>query len=156
MKRISLLAAFLLIGACATGSGDEVSRADIEMFQLVGPADLGYPSGEIEIKFGLRIGNPTSEAITLRQVELVPVGLGGPYEVIRRTYYFSKQVIEPNQGRAVSFWAKADAEGDSQAADANAPVALRAIAVFDSPSGSFRKVLMKTFTQRGTGPTSGQ
>ena len=156
MKRLGLLAVLLLFAAaCASTAGEANTPADIEMFQLVGPADLSYPTGEIEIKFGLRIGNRSGETITLKQVELMPVGSGGPYEVIRRTYYFANQSIAPNQSKGVSFWAKADAEGDSLANDANAPVSVRAVAIFDSPAGSFRKVLTKNFSQHGVGPTRG-
>jgi hypothetical protein len=156
MKRLTLIACLAVLAACASGgSNTKIIQPDVEMYQLVGPADLNYPGGAIEVQFALRIANRSGEAIKLRQVEMTPVGAGGPYVITRRTYYFNQE-IAPNQFKDVSFWARASAEGDAFAMDANAPVNVRAVATFESPSGGFRKILMKTFSQQGTGPREGQ
>ena len=52
-------------------------------------------------------------------------------------------------------WEVPYAEGDAYAPDANAPVSLRAVAHFKTATGSFQKILMKTFPQQGTGPREG-
>lgn len=125
------------------------------MIQLNGPADQNFPAGEIEVQFALRIANKSGETIKLKQVEMFPVGLGGPYEIRRKTYFFNQDVA-PNASKDVSFWARAVAEGDAYAGDANAPVSLRAVAVFETADGSFRKILSKTFNQRGRGAVGSQ
>lgn len=155
MKRLTLLACVAVLAACASGPKAKIIQPDVEMYQLVGPADLNYPSGAIEVQFALRISNRSSEAIKLRQVEMTPVGMGGPYVITRRTYHFNQE-IAPNEFKDVSFWARANAEGDAFALDANAPVGVRAVATFESPSGGFRKILMKNFSQHGMGPREGQ
>ena len=157
MKRLLLFLGVAFLAACSSTSSQKVNiiQPEIEMYQLVGPADLNYPSGEIEVQFGLHIANKSSETIKLRQVEMTPVGYGGPYAVRRRTYFF-KEDIEGLGSKEVSFWARAVAEGDAYAGDANAPVSLRAVAMFETPNGSFRKILMKTFNQQGRGPVKAQ
>jgi hypothetical protein len=126
----------------------------VELFQLIGPADLNFPSGSIEVQFGLRTTNESPDTIRLRQIQMTPVGLGGPYTIRNRTYFFNEEVAA-KETKDIAFWARADAEGDRYALDANAPTTVRAIVFFESPKGAFRKVMMKTFPQRGTGPTAG-
>jgi hypothetical protein len=153
MKRFTLLACAFALLSCSS-SNPNIIRPEVNLYQLVGPADLNYPAGAIEVQFALRVVNKSGEPITLQQIQMIPMGLGGPYRVAQRTYYFN-QSIAPNGTKEVPFWARALAEGDAYATDANAPVSLRAIAHFSSPAGSFQQILMKTFPQRGTGPTEG-
>jgi hypothetical protein len=140
------LALLLALTACSTASSVREASTKVELVQLVGPAELNYPRGDIEVQFGLRITNQSPVAIRLRQIQMTPVGLGGPYQLVNRTYPFNEEVAA-NSARDVSWWARAIAEGDPNASDANAPVSLRAIALFESPEGHFRKVVMKTFRQ---------
>lgn len=156
MKRLTLLAvAAALLAACSTGPKVNILQPEIEMYQLVGPADLNYPSGRIEVQYAFRIENRSAEPIKLTQVQMAPMGAGGPYVVQRWTYHINR-TIAPNATEDVAFWAHAFAEGDAYALDANAPVSLRAVAMFDSPAGRFRKILTKTFGQQGAGPKGSQ
>lgn len=152
MKRLSLLA-WSLILACSssTPKATNIVQPEVDLYQVIGPADLNYPKGAIEVQFAVHVANKSAEAITLRQVDIVPVGLGGPYRVRTRTYPMNES-IAANGSRDIEFWAQADASGDQFANDANAPVSVRAIAHFQSPAGAFRKILMKTFSQDGSGP----
>ena len=155
MKRLTLLACAFAVLACASGPRVDIIQPDVEMFQLVGPADQNFPSGLIEVQYALRITNRSSEPIKLTQVQINPVGAGGPYSVVRRTYRTPRD-IAPNETVEVPFWARAFAEGDAYALDANAPVSVRAVAHFQTAAGGgFQKILMKTFSQQGTGPRSG-
>ena len=156
MKHLALAALFVLaLAGCSTTPAATPSATSVDLFQLVGPADLAYPSGSIEIQFGLRVENTGPDAIRLRQIHMMPVGMGGPYEVRNRVYFFNEEVAARGK-RDIAFWARAEAEGDMFAPDANAPTTVRAIAIFESPKGGFRKVLMKAFRQRGLGPAAGQ
>lgn len=155
MKRAILLAVSVAMLACSSGPKVRTIRPEIQFVQLQGPADMSYPSGEFEVQYGLHVANRSSEPITLKQVRVEPVGRGGPYVVRAETYYVTK-TIGPDQFEDVSFWARADGSGDSHAMDATAPVTIRAIAYFDSPSGDFRQVLMKTLQQYGNGRRGGE
>ena len=154
MKRFTLLACAFALLSCSSSSNPNIIQPDVNLFQLVGPADLNYPSGAIEVQFALRVVNNSSEPITLHQIQMMPIGLGGPYRVAQRTYHFNEP-IEANGTREVPFWARAVADGDAYATDANAPVSLRAVAHFRTAEGSFQKILMKTFPQQGTGAREG-
>jgi hypothetical protein len=156
MKRLTLLACAFAVVACASGPRVDIIQPDVEMLQLVGPADLNYPRGLIEVQYALRITNRSSEPIQLTQIQLNPVGAGGPYSVARQTYRTPRD-IAPNATVEVPFWARAYAQGDAFALDANAPVSVRAVAYFRSAAGGgFQKILMKTFGQQGTGPRPSQ
>lgn len=149
-----------LLSACTSSAPDVPTAADLKLLepeirfvQLVGPADLQYPAGDIEVKYGLRIVNKSAEAFTLRRVRVEPVNLGGPYAVRRHSYFFDT-AVPAEKTTDVTFWAKAVAEGDPYAMDARAPVAVRGVAFFDSPAGPFRIVFSGNFSQQG-GPTAG-
>lgn len=155
MKRLTLLACVIALAACSSAPRADILQPDIEMYQLIGPADLNYPRGLIEVQYAFRIANNSGEPITLKQVQISPVGEGGPYSVERWTYPISRE-IAANASADVPFWVRARSVGDAYAVDANAPVSLRAVAIFQSPSGTFRKVMMKTFPQQGMGPREAQ
>lgn len=157
MKRLTLLACALLLlaGSCGTGNRAKIAPPELELYQMIGPADLNYPRGAIEVQFALKIANKSAEPITLRQIQMMPVGMGGPYRIESHTYYFNSRVAG-NASQDVPFWARATASGDAHAIDVNAPVSVRAVALFESESGRFQRILMKTFSQHGTGPRSGQ
>lgn len=149
MKRLAILAACAALLACSSGSKKvNIIRPEIGLVQLVGPADLNYPTGDIEVQYGMRIANRSAETITLRRIEVAPVGGGGPYTLRRESYYFTREV-GPDQFADIAFWAKATADGNAMASDATAPVTIRATAYFDAPSGGFREVVMRTFQQYG-------
>ena len=149
MKRLALLLSSLTFLSCA-GTQANIVQPDVDLIQVVGPADQNYPSGAMEVQFALRVRNNSSEPITLRQVQVMPVGEGGPYRVVAGTYHFNVP-IPPNASVDHPFWARAVGSGDPHALDANAPVNVRAVAQFQSPAGRFQKILMRTFGQHGRG-----
>ena len=150
----TLLAAGLAFGliACAGGNATSVSPPELTFVQLSGPADQNYTGGRIEVQYGLRIANRSGETITLRQIQIQPVGAGGPYRVVPKSYYFER-AVPAQQFEDVTFWADAVAGGDPMADDARAPVTIRATAFFESPAGNFRRVFTQMLDQTGSGST---
>lgn len=146
-------AAFTVAGislalACSSGNRAKIIQPELEFVQLVGPEELNFQQGDIEIQYGLRIANRSSETISLQQIQLASVGAGGPYQLRRETYFF-KRDVPPGQFTDVAFWAKAISTGDFASLDANAPVTVRGTAIFSSPVGDFRQVFVKVLNQGG-------
>jgi hypothetical protein len=151
MKILAAVAATVLFTGCSSGPQATLVRPEIELVQLSGPADQNYSPGRIEVQYGVRISNRSSEPITLRQIQIQSTGAGGPYRLERATYYFDRQV-KPESYEDVTFWARAFASGDAFAIDAQAPVTIRAAAYFDAASGNFREVFTKMLNQTGRAP----
>ena len=152
MKRLALLALSLTVLACSSSSPEaqkaKATQPNVDFVQMVGPADLGYPPGQFDVQYGVRVQNPSAQPITLRRIAVETVGGGGPYLLRRDTYYF-KDVIDAQNQKDLSFWAHAIATGRADSADSQAFVTIRAIAYFDTPTGMVRKVVMKNFGQMG-------
>ncbi len=156
MKRILLLAclASLAMVACATHDAThdvakqnaKIPPPEIELAQLSGPADQGFPPGFFQVEYALRIENKSNEPLTLTQLDLQPMGGGGPYR-LRHDLYTFKNVIAPGQMEAVTFWANAFSTGMYNSVDAYAPVSVRGIATFESPAGTVRKIFVKVLSQ---------
>ena len=149
MKHFIAAAVSCALLACSSGSGAKIIHPELQFVQLSGPAEQNYTPGDIEVQYGIRIANRSSEPITLRRIQLRSVGLGGPYTLRPTTYYFER-VIQPEKFEDVTFWAKAVAEGDGMAPDARAPVTVRAVVVFESPAGGFRNIITQMIEQTGT------
>ena len=148
MKQILAAAACFTILACASNN-TKIIPPELDFVQLSGPAEQNYAQGDIEVQYGLRVANRSSEPITLRHIQVQQMGLGGPYRLVSRTYYFNREV-KPEQFEDITFWAKATSTGDAFSTDANAPISIRATAFFEAPSGGFRRVFTKILEQRGS------
>lgn len=149
MKRIPAALLGLIAFACASGDAPAPAGTllpQIEVAQLSGPGDQGYPPGLFQVELALQITNPSAEPITLRQLDLQPMGGGGPYRLRQETYYFNETIL-PQQEHAFSFWANAFTTGDWRSIDAYAPVSIRGIATFASPAGTVRKIFVKVLPQ---------
>jgi hypothetical protein len=151
--RILLAAAALAAVACSSsGTGTpkqkaEIPQPDFEIRQLVGPAELNYETGAIEVKYRLEIGNRADVPITLSRIEIVTVNPeGGAYTLDRghRAYYFRK-LINAHQQAAIDFWAKA--YGYGRGARENEPVTVRGTLYFETPNGYYNQVFVKEIGQ---------
>lgn len=143
-------AALFLVTACASQqrSGTaEITEPAIEIAQEVGPAELNYPVGPIELKYDFRIGNQWTQPMTVIRVEVStvnPAVAGGAYQ-LRHDFYNVRATIPPGEERVVSIWAKGYSFGRSLRE--NEPVTLRAIVYFETPAGSYQKVLIRNLSQ---------
>jgi len=149
MKRLAV-ALLLLAAACSSGSKNQkaqIAQPEIDVEQLVGPQDLGYVTGQVDLQFELRVANPAAEPLTLKRVEVASVN-GGAYQLRRESYLFN-ETIQPNQYTSVKFWAHAYAYPGRTRQDE--PVTFRGVAYFSTPVGPLQKVFIKNLSQFGGG-----
>jgi hypothetical protein len=126
-----------------------MTQPRVDLVQLVGPQQLNWESGQIEMKYALRVTNPGAQAITLRQIQIMTVGDQGPYIVPQSSYFF-RESVAAGEERAIVFHAKAYSEGNRYRIDAESPVSVRIISYFEAPAGNFRKSFIKNLSQAGT------
>ncbi len=151
--RTLLAAAAIVLAACSSSTPAapkqkaQIPAPEFEIRQLVGPHELNYEEGPIEVKFRLDIGDRADVPITLSRLEIVTVNPeGGAYTLDsgHRAYYFRK-VIKPHQTAAVEFWAKAYGYGRSSRE--NEPVTVRGTLYFETPNGYYNQVFVKEIGQ---------
>ena len=151
MKRLPFALILILAAACASSNSKtgKTAKPDpaIEIEQLVGPAELNYPYGPIEVQFQLTIQNPTPQPIMVTRVAVATLNSQGAAYTLRRDFYNLKKTIAPHATDAVTFWAKAFSYGRSMRD--TEPITLRTIVYFDSPDGNFQKILMRELPQYG-------
>ena len=139
----------LLLAACASSKAQDgkPARPDVAIGveQVVGPAQLNYPYGPMEVQYEFLIQNPSSQPITLMRIEVATTNMaGGPY-TLRRDFYNVNKTIPGNGADTVKLWAKAFGYG--RGLRQNEPITLRAVVSFQSPSGNFQKIFIRELSQ---------
>jgi hypothetical protein len=151
MKRLPFALILILAVACASSNSQKGKTAKpdppIEIEQLVGPAELNYPYGPIEVQYQLMVQNPTPQPITLTRVEVATLNSQGAAYTLRRDFYNLKKTIAPNATDSVTFWAKAFSYG--RGIRDTEPITLRAIVYFEWPGGNFQKIFIRELPQYG-------
>ena len=148
MKHLPLLlAATIVFASCASSSSSKakVPEPGIGIEQTVGPAQLGYPYGPMEVKYDLAVQNNAPETITLIRIDVQSINPSGGAYTLRHSFYNFKQAIPPNSIGVVTFWAKAFSWG--RGLRESEPVSLRGVAYFESASGTFQKVFIRELSQ---------
>jgi hypothetical protein len=144
-----LLVITAVFASCASskqaGSKPKIPEPGIGIEQTVGPAQLGYPYGPIEVKYDLGVQNNAPETITLIRIDIQSINPGGGAYSLRHNFYNFKQPIPPNSIGVVSFWAKAFSWGRGMRE--MEPVSVRGVAYFESPSGAFQKIFIRELSQ---------
>lgn len=139
----------ILVVSCATSksSGPAIPDPAIGIEQVVGPRELGFPYGPIEVKFNFAVQNNAAIPMTLTSIDLQSEGIsGGAYSLRRQSYNFN-QDIPPNSIGVVTLWAKAMSWG--QSLRESEPVTVRGVAHFKTPNGSTQKVFIRELSQFG-------
>jgi hypothetical protein len=156
-RRIAVVkrAAFILFAAlclACTSSGPDIASPEIEFVQLYAPTDLQYARGQdtMTAQFGFRVTNKAGEAITLKRVHLESSGMGG-YVLRPEDRAFGHQ-IGVGQTIEDTLSARAYFQTNASGSASNEPVTVRATFYFDSPAGSFRKVVLRNIGQFSAGP----
>lgn len=150
MKRLAILPLLVIAAACGSSKVSSGPRANLiepllEVRQVVGPPELGYPSGQIEVKFDVRIQNRSGEPITLKKLELSSSNPeGGAYTVIRRYYYFNK-TIAPDAIESVTVWARA--YGWGRGMREAEPVTLHGVAYYETAVGYLNQPFIREIGQ---------
>jgi len=153
MKRLALLALSLVVISCSSSGNNKITsgpranliQPEIEFRQQIGPPELGFPVGRMEVKFEVRILNKSGEPLTLKKLELFSTNPeGGAYTVYRRSYYFNT-TIEPDKIGSVTVWAKA--YGWGRGMRESEPVTLHGAAYYDTPVGYLNQPFIKEIGQ---------
>jgi len=151
--RTLFAAAAIAVAACSTSTPGtpnqkvQIPAPAFEIRQLVGPAQLNYEEGPIEVKFRLDIGNRADIPITLSRVEIVtvnPEGAAYSLDTSHRAYYFRK-TIKPHENASIDFWAKAYGYGRSTRE--SEPITVRGTLNFETPNGHYNEVFVKEIGQ---------
>lgn len=145
MRRFVTAAALLLAACSSSGNRVQIQSPDVAIRQVVGPADQGFPTGAIQVKYELVVANRSSEPLTLTRAEIESIGTGA-YTLIRDTLRF-KQTIAPLSTGGVQFWARAFSRVGGSRAGIGEPVTFRGVLYFDTPVGEVHKVIMTNLPQ---------
>jgi hypothetical protein len=138
MKRFALLSLVVFLAACGSsgvsnGPHARLLEPELQIRQVVGPPELGFPTGQMEVKFNIRVENRSGEPLSLKKLDLSSSNPeGGAYTVIHRSY-FPKMEIGPNQTGSIDIWVRA--YGWGRGMRESEPVTLHGAAYFDSPAG---------------------
>src|SRR2546421_5201547 len=133
--RIMLLA--LLFAACAAqqNSGPPVT---VQLTQLGGgTSNVFYFPGPVNVQYEVAVNNPTDQPITLRRLDLRTEGPGA--YALRTTGSPMNVKIAPKSSATFTISAWGQASGGYMAS--TEPVSLYATAYFDSPGGTFVKLV---------------
>lgn len=157
MRKLLALS-LLLAGACASGtsttsqsSGATSVQPQVQIMQIGGvPPAARNVRGPVSVQYAVEIGNPSTEAITLKRINVQSVTDGGAYTV-RYSQPFDEQ-IPAGDRQVVKFFASANATGLS-VSGANGPVSLRVTAEFEGSHGGFQQVVTQVVN---TNPVPGQ
>ncbi len=146
-KLFLLLLSAVTVAGCASSGAPKakIPEPAVGIEQVVGPAELNYPYGPIEVKYNLGVQNNAPFPITLIRVDVATANSAGGAYTLRHDFYHFKETIPKNSSRVVSFWAKAFSWGRSMRD--TEPVTLHGVVYFETPNGSFQKVFIRELSQ---------
>ena len=138
MKQLTIVAAFLLVAACAAVDVPPDVNARLEQIETSG--DLRF-SGPIYVKYRVWASNFTEEPITLDRVELHTIGPGA--YTLNEPALPLKLTIPPKEGASAVVMARGTATGGTMSM--NEPVNVRVTAYFTRGGKSFVRVFNQSF-----------
>ncbi len=109
----------------------------IEQISNIAPAARNI-SGGISVRYRVRVRNLANEVVTLKRIDLRSIGYGS-YDIDPQSRPFDVS-IKPGSESHVELWANGSISNPS-ITGANGPVTLRAVMLFDSPSGQLQTVV---------------
>ena len=135
-------AVLLVSAACSSGRVDLLAPK-LELRQLSGESELYMMRGPVSVRYEVRVENPSSEPVTLRQLDLRTFG-DSPY-VLRQGAQYVKQVIPA--GQAVNFPMAFYGTTVRTSIATNEPVVIRGIATFETIAGTKQTIFTQTVFQ---------
>lgn len=148
MKRTPLGLAVLLLAACSSSQDSVVNPPpEIEIQQVYGPSDIPYSRGQDSVigEYAFRVRNVADIPITLRRIELSSIG-GGTIALRREDRSFHR-TVNPGSAEVVSVNPRVYFRTMGSGSPTNEPLTIRAVLYFDSPKGSFRRILTRNIGQ---------
>jgi hypothetical protein len=150
MKRFAAAVALIaLFASCASSKQGtpkvKIPEPGIGIEQEVGPAQLNYPYGPIEVKYNFAVQNNAPHPITLIRIDIQTINPSGGAYSLRREFHNFRQEIPPNSVAVVTFWARGFGWG--RGPRETEPVSVRGIAYFESPNGTFQQVFVRELSQ---------
>jgi hypothetical protein len=160
MRKLAIALSLVLVGACASGNDTNATSNNstdanapspapqVQIMQIGGvPPAARHVRGGVSVQYAVEVANPSSEAITLKRINVQSVS-DGAYNV-RHSQPFDK-LIPASERHVVEFFAPAYASGNS-VVGANGPVTVRVIAQFDGPRGGFQQVVTQVVNSGSSG-----
>ena len=147
MKRATILS-ILLLAACATSQDAPVNPApDVLIEQTYGPANIPYSRGTNSIvgEYAISVQNKADVPITIKRVDLQSVG--GTTIAMRREDRAFDVSVNPGSVETVKLNPRMYFTSTGSSAPSNEPLTVRATIHFDSPNGTFRRIVTRTISQ---------
>lgn len=144
-----LAASLLLLAACGTSRGNAAKtiKPEIQIVQTSSvPQVARFEQGPLNVRYAVRVTNPSAETITLKRVTVQSMSEGA-YHVGPHSTPFNV-VIAPDQHQDVAI--SAPARTGMSLVGANGPVSLRVTAEFDSAAGKFQHIVTRVVNDRAT------
>ena len=152
--------AVLLVASCASTRSDsglgaakvDIIKPEVAISQISSvPPAAEHSGGGLPIQYRLRVGNRSSEQITLKRIGLQSIGAGA-YTVPAMSQAVTVNVT-PDTFEAIDFWAPAVVQF-ATTLGANGPVTLRVTLQFDSPVGQFQEIVVRQVSAAGVAGTT--
>ncbi|HSP14504.1 MAG TPA: hypothetical protein VLV78_07125 [Thermoanaerobaculia bacterium] len=142
-----VVCALLVLPACSTTTYPVMPPPEIEIVQLYGPSDVPYSRGvsSVEAQYGVQITNPSADPVTLTHVSLQSVG--NSTLAMRSEERGFNNVIPPGQTGQAVINARVYFTSDSSGSPTREPLTIRATLSFNSPKGSFTRIVQKNLSQ---------
>ena len=78
----ALIVLALFLSACASsGPASKITDPDVEIEQVIGPAELSWPYGPIDLKYAVQVTNKWTQPITFRGIAYFDTTVG-PYQKV--------------------------------------------------------------------------
>jgi len=143
MKMRTLLPIFTVIAfACSSGTVDLLAPK-VELEQLSDESELYVVRGPVTVRYQVRVSNPSSEPVTLRQLDLRTFG-DSPYQ-LRQGVQFFKQTVQPQE--YASFEIGVFGATIRTSLGETEPVTIRGIATFEIGARTKQIVFTQTVNQ---------
>ncbi|HEX9163702.1 MAG TPA: hypothetical protein VF980_18485 [Thermoanaerobaculia bacterium] len=146
MRQVALCG-LIVLAACSSSQNTPIPPPDVDIVQIYGPSDLNYSRGigSIDAQYGIQVTNKASDPITLKHVTLE--GVAGTTIVLRREERSFNNEIPPGQTGQAVVNARVFFTSDVSGSPTREPLTVRATLRFDSPKGSFNRIVQKMIGQ---------